>query len=63
MGLFDEALNLFRMTAKMRHLRFKLNSLVMIFLLHCRAFLPENVAQKIIVLLLKPFYLIISFVL
>ena len=47
MGLFDEALNLFRMTAKMRHLRFKLNSLAMILLLHCRAFLPELLLKKI----------------
>lgn len=47
MGLFDEALNLFRMTAKMRHLRFKLNSLAMILLLHCRAFLPEMLLKKL----------------
>lgn len=47
MGLFDEALNLFRVTAKMRHLRFRLNSLVMILLLRCRVFLPEMLLRKI----------------
>ncbi|MBI4681161.1 MAG: glycosyltransferase [Nitrospirae bacterium] len=47
MGLFDEAFKLFRRTAKMRHLRFKLNSLVMISLLRCRAFLPKMLLKKL----------------